>query len=65
MSKFAYIVDNIVYEIIPAENPDLPGFSIEERYPSEFIAKLIECPEEVQQNWTYDLNTNTFLPPKI
>ena len=66
MKYFAYVVDGNVNEIIPEFNPDLPGFSLNERYAPDFIKHLIEIPEnlEVEQNWTYS-EVNGFQPPVI
>lgn len=52
-------------EIIPDENPILPGIPIEQRYTAEFIAMLVpvEDETEVEQNWIYDPETKTFDEP--
>ena len=54
-----------VSEIIPDEDPIFPGIPIEERYAPDFIAKLLHFPDdiEVQQNWLYDTETQTFSAP--
>lgn len=59
--------DNAVAEIIPEENPDLPGFPVEERYAPDFIAQLLPVEDgvEVEQNWVYDPETASFAPPSV
>lgn len=56
MSNFALVENGIVKEVIPSENPALPGFTIEQRYSAGFVAKLIEIPTDlaVGPNWKYD-----------
>jgi hypothetical protein len=50
--KYARIVDNIVLEtFIPPV-----GVDIYECFTPEIVSQFIECPEEVQQNWTYQDN---------
>ena len=59
--------ENTVAEIIPDENPIFPGVPIEDRYAPDFVAKLLHFPDEteVEQNWVYDPETQTFAePPK-
>lgn len=59
--------ENTVSEIIPDENPIFPGVPIEQRYAPDFVAKLLHIPDEteVEQNWVYDPETQTFAePPK-
>lgn len=57
--------DNTVREIIPDFDPRLPGFPIEKRYPAAFVENLLHVPDntEVQQNWVYDPESETFAPP--
>lgn len=59
--------NNTVSEIIPDENPIFPGVPIEDRYAPDFVAKLIHFDDdtEVQQNWSYDPETQTFSAPVI
>lgn len=59
--------DNAVAEIIPEENPDLPGFPVEERYAPDFIAQLLSVEDgvEVEQNWIFDPENKTFSHPAI
>ena len=62
--QYIRLYENIVMEIIPAEHPDFPGMSIEQRYSAEFIAKLLKVDDSVpvQENWKYDPDTQTFEP---
>ena len=57
--------DNVVMEIIPDVNPIFPGIPIEQRYTAEFITTLVpvEDETEVEQNWVYDPETQTFDEP--
>lgn len=57
--------DNIVMEIIPDEDSRFPGIPIEQRYSADFIAALIQTADEteVEQNWVYDPETQTFDEP--
>ena len=54
-----------VAEVIPDEDPIFPGIPIEERYAPDFVAKLLHFPDEieVEQNWLYDAETQTFSAP--
>lgn len=56
---------NSVMEIIPDENPIFPGIPIEQRYTAEFIATLVpvEDETEVEQNWIYNPDDQTFSAP--
>lgn len=67
MANFAYVDEGLVIEVIPSENPDLPGFTLAQRYSAEFLNKLIEIPEDVPvgQSWRYDATTGTFLEPLL
>ena len=59
--------NNTVAEIIPDENPIFPGVPIEDRYAPDFVEKLLHVSDEteVEQNWVYDPETQTFAePPK-
>ena len=55
-----------VAEIIPDENSIFPGVPIYERYAPDFVAKLLHFPDEteVEQNWEYDPETETFSKPQ-
>lgn len=59
--------DNIVAEIIPDMNPDLPGVPIEERYPANFISHLIYVSDDtdVEQHYVYDPEAGTFSEPVL
>lgn len=64
--NYVFLSDgNTVAEVIPDENPDLPGFTIEQRYAPDFVSKLLPVADgvEVEQNWVYDPMANTFAPP--
>ena len=56
---------NTVTEIIPDENPIFPGVPIEQRYAPDFVEKLLHVSDEteVEQNWVYDPETQTFAEP--
>ena len=56
---------NRAMEIIPDENPIFPGIPIEQRYTAEFIATLVpvEDETEVEQNWIYNPDDQTFSEP--
>lgn len=56
---------NVVMEIIPGEDSRFPGIPIEKRYSTDFIAALIQTADEteVEQNWVYDPETQTFSEP--
>lgn len=58
--------NNIVKEIIPTEDPLIPGVPIDRRYPAAFVAKLLYTPDDmaVAQNWVYDPGTQTFSEPE-
>ena len=62
---YIYLRDNIVWEFVPEENPDLPGVALEERYPADYIAALIyvETTEGIEYGYIYDPETSTFSPP--
>lgn len=62
---YIYVKDNIVWEFVPAENPDLPGVPIQERYPAAFIASLIfvEDIDGIEYGYIYDPETGEFSAP--
>lgn len=62
---YIYLRDNIVWEFVPEENPDLPGVPLEERYPADYIAALIyvENTDGIEYGYIYDPETSTFSPP--
>lgn len=58
MKQFAYVVGNLVSEVIPefvtfGEGDQAVTIPIAERYTEEFVASLIECPEGTQPGYTY------------
>ena len=55
--KYARIVENKVWETFTPPT----GVDISECFTPELVAQFIECPENVEQNWTVD--DNTFNPP--
>lgn len=59
--------ENQVREIIPAEDPALPGISINQRYSVDFIAQLLPTDDavEVETNWIYDPETGAFSEPVV
>lgn len=62
---YIYLKDNIVWEFVPEENPDLPGVPLEQRYPAEFIASLVyvEGTEGIGYGYIYDPETGEFSAP--
>ena len=58
-------VENTVLEIIPDENPALPGIPLEERYSADFLTSLLSVDNEieVELNWKYDPKTGAFSEP--
>lgn len=56
---------NTVKEIIPDIDPVFPGVPIGDRYPAEFVEKLLHFSDdaEVEQNWIYDPESGTFFAP--
>lgn len=66
--KYIRLDNNVAVEIIPEENPELPGFPIDDRYPAKFIAALIPIADtlEILPGDIYDPSTGTFsAPPPI
>jgi hypothetical protein len=57
--KYARIVDNKVFEIFAPHS----GGTIEQYFTPEIVALFIECPEEVENNWTY--KDGEFIAPPI
>lgn len=57
--KYARIVDNKVWEVF---TPPV-GVDISECFTAELVAQFIECPEYVEQNWTY--KNGEFVAPVI
>lgn len=56
--KTVRLKDNIVAEVIP--DYALP---VEKWYGAAFSASCMEAPEEVDQRWVYNQETDTFSPP--
>lgn len=56
--KIVRLESNIVREIIP--DYALP---VEKWYGADFAAQCVEAPDEVEQGWVYDPETNTFSAP--
>lgn len=70
MKTYAYIVDGLVYQLIPPVAWDIDVFSddgqvlhhagdevaLSDRYTPEFVNQCVEVPDglDVQQQWTYD-----------
>jgi hypothetical protein len=48
--KYARIVNNKVYETFVPHS----GGTIEQYFTPEIVAQFIECPEEVENTWTYE-----------
>lgn len=63
--KYIRIDSDIVAEIIPGVDAAFPGVPIDERYPAEFVATLMEVSDDtqVEQNWVYNAATHTFSEP--
>ena len=56
--KTVRLKDNVVVEVIPEYA--LPA---EKWYGAEFAAQCMEAPDEVDQHWTYDPETDTWAEP--
>lgn len=57
--KIVYVKENVVQEIIPEY-----ALPVEEWYSSEFAAKCVEAPDDVEQRWVYDPETGIFSAPQ-
>lgn len=61
--------NNIAAEIIPAENPKLPGVDISDRYSPEFLERCVPVQDdiEVSMGWVYDRQSKRFgeLEPSV
>lgn len=52
---FARIVDGRVAEVLPAVAEfDGVAVPLTDRYHPDFVAALVECPDEVQPDWMFD-----------
>ena len=56
--KTVRLKNNVVREIIPDY-----ATPVEQWYGAEFAAQCMEAPDEVEQRWTYDPTSGTFLAP--
>lgn len=58
--------DNVVTEIIPEFDPIFPDVPIEQRYPAEFVKKLVAVDDnvEVRVGMVYDAETGVFSEPE-
>jgi len=54
--KYARIENNIVVEIFIA----IDGFSIDQCFHSDLVAKMISCPTDAQTGWHYKSETGQF-----
>ena len=59
---YIYLRNNIVWEFVPEENPELPGIPLEERYPPDFVSSLIKVDsiEDIGYGDIYDPETGKF-----
>jgi len=60
MSKYARVVGDKVWEIIPEENT---APNIQYYYGKEFADQCMLVSNEVEQHWIRDKNTGKFNPP--
>ena len=65
MKKFAYIENKIVEQIIPEFDEIFQNIPLSERFPADFILKLIEIKEgeKVETGYIYDEKTGKFKEP--
>ena len=63
---YILIEDNTAIEIIPDVDPAFPDIPIEKRYSPSFLNKLQHFSDDtaVEQNWSYDPETQTFSEPE-
>lgn len=59
---YIYLRNNIVWEFVPEENPELPGVPLEERYPEDFVSSLIKVDDIASIGYgdIYDPKTKKF-----
>ena len=57
--KYARIVDNKVYETFTPPT----GVDISDCFTAELVAQFIECPSDVEQNWTVE--NGEFIAPVV
>ena len=55
--KYANVIDNIVVEIFPYNPFEMIKDPV-------FLLNCREVPDEVEQHWTYDQETDTYTKPK-
>lgn len=65
--KYIKLNENIVVEIILEINPELPEFTLEQRYPQKFISTLIPVSNEtiVEEHYIYNSETKEFSVPIV
>lgn len=65
--KYLRMEDNRVLEIIPEFDPVFPNIPLDQRYAPDFISRLLPVEDnvEVEQNWLYSAEEQTFTPPPI
>lgn len=53
--KYIYLIDNKVHEIIPENDPALPGIPITDRYSADFLAHCVTTDDDttIEQGWQY------------
>ena len=63
--KYAFLVNNVVNEIIPDENPAFPGIPITERYSPDILDACIALQDDAQvdEGMIYNPETQTFSAP--
>lgn len=64
--KYVRLNNNVVAEIIPELDPTFPNVPIEQRYPAEFVKKLVAVDNsvEVRVGMVYDKETGVFSVPE-
>ena len=64
--KYVYLVDGKAYEIIPEEDPVVPGVSIEQRYSKSFLDSCVAVADDapVRQGMLYE-DGGFVEPPKL
>jgi hypothetical protein len=63
--QYILMDSEIVREVIPEINQELPGIPIEQRYPAKFLRQCVQISDDVEvaQGWVYDPEAGTFAPP--
>ena len=64
--KYVRLNNNVVVEIIPEFDPTFPNVPITERYPAEFVKKLVAVDDsvEVRVGMVYNAETGEFSEPE-